>query len=457
MHNWYDLYCEFGHLCFGLARAFACAGFLLCFAGLMASAQEWKNWGNDPGGSRFSELAQINRTNVGNLRQAWVFHTGEVQPDTRNFAPAHIDQFESTPLVVDGTMYLSTPSGRVVALDAESGSELWRFDSQTSRPLFMFRIGLLIIVLAAALILLAVPIGRLRFERSARAYTAVGLVLAAAVLIALPSGPFRLPRISHAHRGVAFWQSSDGSDRRILFGTFEPGMRSRLIELDARSGKPCAEFGDEGSINLRTGVADHWPEAIYANTSPPAIYKNLVIIGAEIPERPSVGASGDIRAFDIYTGKLVWTFHTIPRPGETGNSDWQGESWKDRTGGNVWSMMSVDTDRGMVFLPIGSSSPDFYGGDRKGPDLFANCLVALDAATGKLIWYYQMVHHDLWDYDLPAQPVLATVQRDGREIPAVVQVTKMGLVFILDRLTGKPLFPVEERPVTASDTPGEAA
>ena len=164
-----------------------------------------------------------------------------------------------------------------------------------------------------------------------------------------------------------------------------------------------------------------------------------------------------VRAFDVHTGKLAWTFHTIPQPGEPGHETWQGDDWKNRTGANVWSVMSVDTERGMVFLPIGSPSYDFYGGDRQGQNLFGNSLVALDAATGKLIWYYQMVHHDIWDYDLPAQPVLITVNRDGEEIPAVAQVTKMGFVFILDRLTGKPLFPVEERPSTPSTVPGETA
>jgi quinoprotein glucose dehydrogenase len=164
-----------------------------------------------------------------------------------------------------------------------------------------------------------------------------------------------------------------------------------------------------------------------------------------------------VRAFDVRTGRLVWTFHTIPQPGEIGHETWQEDAWKDRTGANVWSVMSVDSERGLIFLPVGSASYDFYGADRKGMDLFSNSLVALDAGTGKLVWYFQMVHHDIWDYDMPAQPVLITVRRDGREVPAVAQVTKMGFVFILDRLTGKPLFPVEERRVPESNVPGEAA
>lgn len=304
--------------------------------------------------------------------------------------------FESTPLIVDGTLYFSTPSNRVIALDAESGKEIWQFDPQADHP------G---------------------------------------------------PRKFFQHRGVSYWQSTTGDDRRILFGTFD----GRLIALDAKTGKPCRDFGKDGTVDLRAGVADGYPDAEYAVTSPPAIYKDLVITGAALPEYPRKGPSGVVRAFDVRSGKLAWTFHTIPQPGEIGHDSWQEDAWQERTGANVWSIMSVDVERGLVFLPIGSASYDFYGADRKGMDLFSNSLVALEAASGKLVWYYQMVHHDIWDYDMPAQPVLMTVRRNGREIPAVAQVTKMGFVFILDRLTGKPLFPVEERPVPKSDVPGEAA
>ena len=250
---------------------------------------------------------------------------------------------------------------------------------------------------------------------------------------------------------MAYWQSKTGGEGRILYGTFD----ARLIALDAKTGKPCHEFGKDGTVDLRAGIAEAYPRAEYSVTSPPAIYQDLVITGAAVPEYPAKGPSGDVRAFDVRSGKLVWTFHTIPRTGELGHESWEGDAWKQRTGVNVWSMMSVDAERGLVFLPIGSASYDFYGADRKGMDLFSNCLVALDAATGKLVWHYQMVHHDVWDYDMPAQPVLISVRRDGHDIPAVAQLTKMGFVFILDRLTGKPLFPVEERPVPKSDVPGE--
>jgi quinoprotein glucose dehydrogenase len=214
-------------------------------------------------------------------------------------------------------------------------------------------------------------------------------------------------------------------------------------------------FGNEGIVDLWQGFADKWPRTDYTVTSPPVIYRDLVITGSTVPESPGKGPSGTVRSFSVQTGKKVWEFHTVPLPGEVGHDTWQGDDWKDRTGANVWSIMSVDIERGMVFLPIGSPSYDFYGADRKGKGLFGNSLVALDAATGKLIWYYQLVHHDVWDYDLPAQPTLITVHRDGREIPAVAQVTKMGFIYVFDRLTGKPLFPVEERPVPESEVPGE--
>jgi quinoprotein glucose dehydrogenase len=360
------------------------------------SAQEWRFYGGDAGGTRSSPLKQINRQNAGSLKRAWTYHMGEVDRGSNETDRHHIAPFESTPIVIDGTLYFSTPSNRVIALDAETGQEIWQFDPQAGR-----------------------------------------------------TGP----RQFFQHRGVAYWQSKTGEDRRILYGTYD----GRLIALDAKTGKPCREFGKDGTVDLRAGIADAYPGAEYSVTSPPAIYQDLVITGAAVPEYPSRGPSGAVRAFDVRSGKLVWTFHTIPRPGEMGHESWEGDAWKERTGANVWSIMSVDAERGLVFLPIGSASYDFYGADRKGRDLFTNSLVALDAATGKLVWYYQMVHHDIWDYDMPAQPVLITVRRDSRDILAVAQVTKMGFVFILDRLTGKPLFPVQERPVPKSDVPGEAA
>ncbi|MDQ6704626.1 MAG: PQQ-binding-like beta-propeller repeat protein, partial [Acidobacteriota bacterium] len=231
---------------------------------------------------------------------------------------------------------------------------------------------------------------------------------------------------------------------------------ARLIALNAKTGKPVPGFGNEGEVDLRKGFAEGFPKEAYAVSSPPAIYKDLVITGSAVPERGR-GPSGDVRAFNVLTGKQMWRFHTMPEPGEPGGDTWQSADRKDRTGVNVWSMMTIDEPRGILFLPIGSPAYDFYGGDRKGRNLYGNSLVALEAATGKLLWYYQFVHHDIWDYDPPAPPVLITVRRNGQEIPAVVQVTKMGLVFILNRITGEPIYEVKETPVPPSDVPGEAA
>jgi membrane-bound PQQ-dependent dehydrogenase (glucose/quinate/shikimate family) len=367
--------------------------FLLQLCGA-ADGQEWRYYGGDAGGTRFSTLTQITRKNVSRLKRAWTYHTGEVDrsgnaTDRHNVAP-----FESTPIAVDGVLYFSTPANRVIALDAETGAEIWKFDSQAG-------------------------------SGKTRRY--------------------------YQHRGVSFWQSEDGREQRIVFGTFD----GRLIALDAKSGKPCEKFGNGGTVDLRSGLDGDQPNAMYSVTSAPAIYKNLVITGAMVPEFPSKGPSGEVRAFDMRTGKLQWTFHTIPRPGEEAHETWREEEWKGRTGANVWSTMSVDEKRGLVYLPIGSASYDFYGADRKGSNLFSNCLVALDALTGRLVWYFQMVHHDVWDYDIPAQPVLIDITREGKTIPAVAQVTKMGFVFVFDRVTGKPLFPIEERAVPKSEVPGE--
>ena len=370
------------------------AVFLLLLVSCGGRAQDWRFYGGNSGATRFSSLQQINRQNVGVLKRAWTYHTGEVNRGSETDRH-HIAPFETTPVVVDGMLYLSTPSNRVIALDAETGREIWQFDPQAGRA----------------------------------------------------------KRTFFQHRGVAYWQSETTDDRRILYGTFD----GRMICLEAKTGKACRGFGANGVVNLRAGVADEFPDAEYAVTSPPAIYRDLVITGAAVPEYPSRGPSGVVRAFDVRTGKLVWTFHTIPAAGEAGHETWPTEAWKDRTGANVWTTMSVDVERDLVFLPIGSPSYDFYGADRKGQGLFANSLVALQASTGKLVWYFQMVHHDLWDYDMPAQPTLITLRRSGESVPAVAQVTKMGFVFILDRVTGKPLFPVEERAVPKSNVPGEAA
>ncbi|HKE59342.1 MAG TPA: pyrroloquinoline quinone-dependent dehydrogenase [Pyrinomonadaceae bacterium] len=364
-----------------------------------SSASEWRYYGGDQGGTRYSRLTTINRSNVAQLKPIWTYHTGELDLGLRD--ASFQASFSTTPLVVQGVLYLSTPSSRVIALDAETGKEIWKFDPQAGKQ----------------------------------------------------------QREFNSHRGVTYWEGSSlkgqGVERRILLGTVD----GRLISLKAESGKPDVDFGNTGYVDLRAGGADRFkqdPSWGARVTSPPVIYKDLVIVGWGLPEYPAKGPSGDVRAYNVRTGKLAWTFHTVPHPGEIGNETWEGDSWKDRMGANVWSTMSVDAERGLVFLPIGSPAYDFYGGDRKGKNLFGNSLVALEAATGKLVWYFQVVHHDLWDYDLPAQPLLVNLRRNGRTIPAVAQITKMGFVFVFDRLTGKPLYPVEERPVPQSNVPGEA-
>jgi quinate dehydrogenase (quinone) len=363
-----------------------------------SNPDEWRYWGASPGGVRYSPLADINRQNVVKLQEVWTYDAGEIALGRGE--PSFKAGFTTTPLVVGGVLYLSTPSSRVIALEPETGEQLWVFDPQAGKPV----------------------------------------------------------REWNAHRGVSYWEgkvrSGKPCERRIVFGTVD----SRLMAIDARTGKPCSDFGQGGQVDLRAEDGHRFQEETSFGsriTAPPAIYKDLAITGRALQESPGRGPNGDVRAYDVRTGKLVWRFHTVPRPGELGHDTWPADGWQDRSGTNVWSVMSVDSENGLVFLPLGSPASDFYGGDRKGANLFGNALVALDAATGQRRWHFQMVHHDLWDYDVPAQPVLVTVKRGGKAIPAVAQVTKMGFVYVLDRLTGKPLFPVEERPVPKSEVPGE--
>jgi quinoprotein glucose dehydrogenase len=302
--------------------------------------------------------------------------------------------FECTPLVLDGVLFLTTPFSRVVALEAETGKSLWAFDPKLDK------------------------------ER-----------------------PYNL----FINRGVALWRHR--KEKRVFLGTLD----GRLFALDAKDGRPIKSFGQNGVINLRTGLADQFPQRLYGMTSPPLIYKDLVIAGSVVSDGEPQGPSGDVRAFDVRTGRLAWRFHTVPQPGEYGHETWGKDSWRDRGGTNVWSMMSCDEERGILFLPLTSPSPDRYGGERKGQNLFGDSLVALEASTGRRLWHYQIIHHDLWDWDLPAQPNLVTLRRQGKTLPAVAQITKMGFLFVFDRLTGKPVFEIEEHKVPASDVPGEAA
>jgi len=354
---------------------------------------DWPGVGGDPGCARYSPLDQINRENVARLKPVWTYHTGEL--DRR---PAKT--IECTPIVVEGVMYLTTGYLRVVALDAATGREIWQFDPLKDHP------------------------------------------------IEQP------PASGGVNRGCAYW--SDGrldGDRRIIHGTSD----GRLFSIDARTGKLDPLFGEGGIRNLRDILDPKIARASYGPTSAPVIWNETIILGVACDEGPGLAAPGDIRAFDVRTGAQVWRFHTVPRPGEFGNETWSGESWKARGGANAWGGLSVDAGRGLVFAGLGSAAFDFFGGDRLGDNLFANCTIVLDARTGHRVWHYQTLRHDLWDHDLPVYPNLVTVTRDGKKVDAVAQVTKTGYVFLFDRVTGRPLFEVKDQAVPASDIVGERA
>jgi quinoprotein glucose dehydrogenase len=254
-----------------------------------------------------------------------------------------------------------------------------------------------------------------------------------------------------ALRGLAYWPGDRTTHPRVF-----AGVRGGMIALDATNGKPATGFAREGLLDLRQGVLGDLPDARISLTSPPMVYGNLIITGSANGEgTPTKGAYGDIRAWDAYTGKLVWSFHTVPRPGEPGSETWPADAWKNRSGTNAWGFLTVDTARGIVYVPLGSPTADFYGADRHGDGLYGNSVVALEAATGRLKWHQQLVHHDLWDFDPAAAPILFETSRNGRTVPAVAQITKMGILFVFDRVTGQPLYGMEERPVPQSDVPGE--
>ncbi|MBA3342568.1 MAG: pyrroloquinoline quinone-dependent dehydrogenase [Gemmatimonadaceae bacterium] len=362
---------------------------------------DWIAYGRDPGGARFSPLTAISPSNVRSLRVAWTFRTGEM--DTA-FKTRREPRFEATPLMIAGTLYLSTPLGRVFAVDPETGKQRWVFDAGVDRQ--------------------------------------AGF------------GDF-------ANRGVAFWRdpsarAGSACSTRVMLGAID----GRLIAIDAATGRPCAGFGTGGTVNLRAGLHNTPYElAEYQITSPPAVLRDLVVVGSAIADNNRIdAASGEVRAFDARTGALRWSWDPVPRD----SADAQWKSWigplAHRTGAaNAWSVIAVDVERDLVFVPTSSPSVDYYGGERLGDNRYANSIVALRGSTGKVVWHFQAVHHDLWDYDVASPPALVTLQRDGRMIPAVIQATKSGQLFVLNRETGEPIFPVEERPVPASTVAGERA
>lgn len=334
----------------------------------------WKQYGGRPDQSKYFEASQITKENVNRLEVAWVYPTRD---SAFNFF---------SPIVVDSIMYVMAKNSSLVAVNAETGKEIW-------------------------------------IHANLQGLT---------------------------RRGINYWESKDGKDRRLLFT-----LNNTLQAIDAVTGKSITTFGTDGYVDMRKGL-NREPTTIRRMQSmmPGVVFEDLIIMGSA-PGEGYFSAPGYIRAYNVVTGKLTWTFNTIPRPGEFGYNTWPKNAYKYVGGTNVWSEMSVDEKRGIVYLPVGSPTYDFYGADRVGSNLFGNCLVALNARTGKRLWHFQTVHHDLWDYDLASAPQLITVNRNGQPVDAVAVATKHGFMFVFDRVTGKPIFPIEEKPVPASKMPGE--
>lgn len=375
---------------------------LALFAASATFAQEveWRNHGNDPGGSKYSPLDQINLANVSGIQRAWTWETGE-EPIALARAPltgkaVTPGKFQGSAIMVRGTLYIPTSYNQVVAIDPATGEELWRYDPK------------------------AYEWGR----------------------------PFR--GCGFCHRGVAVW--TDGDDIRVFINS-----RWRLIALDGKTGVPIESFGTGGEVDLTKDLVWEVNRLHYSNTSPPMIYKNIVIVGSGAPDDRiyKQNPPGDIQAFDVISGERAWSFHTIPQEGEFGNDTWEDGSWTYTGSNNVWAPFSIDAERGLAYFPVSTPNNDFYGGHRKGDNLFAETLLVLNAATGERVWHFQTVHHGVWDYDLPAPPNLVTISVDGKRIDAVAQVAKTGFTYVFDRATGEPVWPIEERPVPQSDIPGE--
>ena len=378
-----------------MRRTVHLVGSIALLAALLNGAQDgdWFAYGRDPGGERFSPLDAIRPENVASLQVAWTFRTGDAyQPKT-----GRPTAFEATPLHIDGTLYLGTPLGRVIALDPVSGQQKWAFDGDVPRD---------------------------------RGY-----------------GDF-------ASRGVSAWRR--GAEQRIFVATID----ARLIALDAKTGQPIREFGDAGIVDLRKGLRIA-PEgfADYQVTSPPAVVGDTIVVGSAIQDNArTTEPSGEVRGFDAITGKQKWAWDPVPQdPKGAGAETWKDKSAARTGAANAWSVIVADPARNLVFVPTSSPSPDYYGGERLGDNLFANAVVALRADTGARVWHFQTVHHDLWDYDVASPPILFDWRKDGRTVAAVGVASKTGHLFILDRETGTPLIAVQERPVPKSDVPGEEA
>jgi quinoprotein glucose dehydrogenase len=353
---------------------------------------EWRSHGGDPGSMKYAALDQINKENISRLRIAW--RRPAVDPSLIGGIAdfSYSHDFRATPLMIDGVLYSSNGIGLVEAFDPGSGRTRW-----IQRP----------------------------FPDE-------------------PNGGLR----GNSTRGIAYW--SQGSERRLFVIRGE-----YLIALDPATGTPVGTWGQGGRVNLRPGLG---PRAtVYQSSSGPQVCGDVVMTGAQMTDAPQTKEQppGNVQAFDVRTGKPRWTFRVVPRPGEVGNETWEKDSWAYSGQANLWSLISVDEQLGLAYLPLTSATNDMYGGHRPGDNLFANSLVCVRCATGQRVWHYQIVHHDLWDYDLPSAPILADITVDGKPIKAVVQLTKQAFAFVFDRTNGRPVWPIEERPVPTSDTPGE--
>lgn len=381
----------------GIALAAAAFGSASLASGQTPAASDWGYYGGDAFGQRFSTLDQINRSNVGRLEVAWTYRSGELGA---YFAAASRMTFEATPVLAFGLLYLETPTNIVIALDPQTGQPRWRFDPHIDRT---------------------------------RHYTEANA------------------------RGVTVWENNVEARagpcrRRVFTGTLD----ARLLALDAETGRPCADFGSGGEVDL---VHDRRIREVgaFLVTSPPAVYGDTIIVGSAIGEKGAVDVEGSvIRGYDALSGAQRWSFDSLPHsPAHPAAAEWDAQQAALTGGGNAWGVMSVDDEHGLVFVPTASASPDYYGGRRRGNNRYADSLLALDARSGRLVWQQQLVHHDLWDYDLAAQPVLGDVDVRGVPVPAVIQATKSGMVYVFERTRGESLYPIIERPVPASAVPGE--
>ena len=363
---------------------------------------DWPSYASSQASTKYAPFAQINKKTIGELGISWVWDS--VDNEAVKLRPDYVPVgYKSTPIKIGNTLYTSTSLGSVVALDAVSGRQLWAFDTKTwadGRPANM----------------------------------------------------------GFNHRGVSYYEKGD--TKRILMST----NNAYLWSLDAETGKPDPAFGDGGKIDLTMGLGRPVLRAFYSTTAAPTIVGDVVVIGSVVGDAPAYGVyppegykvpPGHVRGIDVKTGKVLWTFNSIPKAGEFGADTWKNEEWTDLGGANVWAMMSADPELGYVYLPFGTAENDFYGGAREGDNLFSESLVCLDARTGKRVWHFQMIHHGVWDYDLPAAPNLVDIVVDGEPIKAVAQVSKQGFTYVFNRVTGKPVWPIEERPVPQSTVPGE--